>query len=345
MQENRFLELTAKFLSKEINTEEQNELSILLQLDNYKKQFETIVLNWNSEKRDTPEFKLEEGIEILEDKLYSKDKRFEWSENTKENIQWYQKRTLLKIAASFIFFALLSTVALYFSGILSTQKELLALEERTTRNGEKSILKLSDGTTITLNGGSKIKYPKKFEGNLREVFLEGEAYFEVQHDSARRFIVRTGMISTTVLGTKFNIASFPGEKNTVVSLVEGSVKISKENLKEKVDIALLQPKQQLSYDRKEEIGIFSEFDLQEAVGWKDNLLVFKKELFSDVIVKLERNYGIKMEVANKSFLSKKITANFQNASFWTVTETLKKLTGLKYKSLKENNRIIKVIFY
>lgn len=344
MQDARFSELTAKFLSKEITEEEKNELTIFLQLENYNKQFETIVKNWNNEKRVSPEFKIEDGIEILTNKLTARDNSFYWGENIGVQKYWYQSPTLLKVAASVLFLLMVSTW-LFYSGVLEKAKQEIAWDERITVAGQKYLVELADKSKIIINAGSKLKYPRKFEGSSREVFLEGEAYFEIAHDATHPFTVHSYSIATTVLGTKFNISSFPNDNNIVVSLVEGSVKVSKDLVNTKEDIALLTPNQQLVYNKTKEISSFHDFEIQEAIGWKDNVLVFKKELFSNVLVKLERNFGIKFEVADKSLKNRKITANFQNESFWTVSETIKKLTGLNYKSVKENDRVTKIIFY
>ncbi|MBA4320702.1 MAG: hypothetical protein C0412_20095 [Flavobacterium sp.] len=344
MQDTRFIELTTKFLSKEITEEEKNELTILLQLENYNKQFETVVQNWNNEKRVSPEFKVNEGIEILSNKLTARDASFYWGENIGVQKYWYQSTTLLKVAASVVFLLMVSTW-LFYSGVLEKAKPVIAWDEKVTVAGQKYLVELGDNSKITLNAGSKIKYPHKFIGSSREVFLEGEAYFEIARDVSHPFIVHSGKLATTVLGTKFNVSAFPAEKNIIVSLIEGSVKVSKESSEAVEGIALLQPKQQLFYNKGESISSFHNFESQEVIGWKDNVLIFKKELFSNVLVKLERNFGIKFEVADKSFNNKKITANFQNESFWTVSETIKKLTGLNYKAVKENNRITKIVFY
>lgn len=224
-------------------------------------------------------------------------------------------------------------------------KAEITWNEKSTVMGEKFVIALSEGTKITLNADSKLKYPIRFNNNSREVYLEGEAYFEVKHDSGRPFIVHSGKISTTVLGTKFNVNAFPEEKRITVSLVEGKVKVSKEKEGNAEGIVELQPKQQLVYNKQMEISKVEEFDQQETTGWKDNKLIFRKESFVNVLVKLERAYGVRFELADKSFSSKKITANFQNESLWTVSETLRKLTGLQYKSIKENNETKKIIFY
>ncbi|NJD21706.1 MAG: DUF4974 domain-containing protein [Melioribacter sp.] len=254
-------------------------------------------------------------------------------------------KQLLKIAA-----VLVIIIGGYFTaqqfGIFDRKVQTeISWNEKTTKMGEKWIVSLSDGSRIILNADSKLKYPEHFTNSSREVFLEGEAYFEIHHDTTNPFIVHSGNLSTKVLGTKFNVSAFPNEKEISVSLVEGKVEVAKKEADSEERIVILKPRQQLVYNKVKEISTFDQFDEQTAVGWKDNKLVFRKEPFASVLVKLERTYGVKFELQDKSFSSQKITANFQNESLWTVSESLKKLTGLQYKTVKENNVTKKIVFY
>lgn len=224
-------------------------------------------------------------------------------------------------------------------------KAEIAWNQTVTAPGEKFVLTLNDSSRITLNADTKLNYPVSFNGKTWDVYLEGEAYFEIQHDLSKPFIVHTKNISTTVLGTKFNVSAFPGENNIAVSLVEGKVNVSKVINGSVEGIVELIPNQQLIYSKEKEIGRVEEFDLQKAIGWKENNLVFESEKLSNVFVKLERAYGVKFELADQSYGSRIITADFKKASLWTVVESIKKLTDLKSDTKKENNVVKKFIFY
>jgi transmembrane sensor len=255
------------------------------------------------------------------------------------------RRSAYLIAASIAFFLFLSTGILYYSGVFNEKKLETIWNENTTEMGQKFSLTLPDGTNITLNGDGKLKYPQKFAQSSRDVYLEGEAFFEVAHDSAKPFIVHTGTISTIVVGTKFNVSAFTSEKDIVVSLVEGKVKVSTEGPNVLKGIIVLEPEQQLVYDKEKEESKIEGFDQQKATGWKENILKFEKEPLGEIFKKLERTYGVKYELEDKSFSSLLITANFNKASLWTVNETLKKLTDLKYRIESNKNNIKTVVFY
>lgn len=254
-------------------------------------------------------------------------------------------KQLLKVAA-----VLVIIIGGYFTaqqfGIFDRKVQTeISWNEKTTKMGEKWIVSLSDGSRIILNADSKLKYPVHFSNNLREVYLEGEAYFEIQHDTTNPFIVHSANLSTKVLGTKFNVSAFPNEKEISVSLVEGKVEVAKKGINFEERIVVLKPQQQLVYNKVKEISTFDQFDEQTAVGWKDNILKFDNEPLEKVFIELERAFGVKFELTDKSFNRKKITANFKNDSFWTVTEVIKKLTKLNYRTIKENNELKKIVFY
>jgi ferric-dicitrate binding protein FerR (iron transport regulator) len=174
--------------------------------------------------------------------------------------------------------------------------------------------------------------------------LDGEAYFEVQRDSSRPFIVHTGKLSTIVLGTKFNVNASHNEKTIEVSLVEGKVKVTSGEQSNKKDMVILKPDQQLIFDKTTAIGIVNQFDQLKVTGWKDNILKFDDEPLAIVFKELEKMYGIKFEIAKQSYSNIKITANFKNESYLTIVEAIKKLTRLEYKIIKETNEPPKIVF-
>lgn len=346
MNEEKFLELTTKYLSKEASNEEIEKLQNLLKDEECNRLFNFISSKWNSRdmQNDLTEFNIGRGLGKLTSKIRRYEPTFEWEEKKKERSFIFQS-TFLRIAASVAFLLMLATGSLYLIGVLNQKTVSISWNEKTTMMGEKSIVTLLDGTKITLNADSKLKYPAHFGEDSREVYLKGEAYFNIMDDPSKPFVVHTGNLSTTVLGTKFNVSAFPDEKNIAISLVEGSVKISKEVSGTVENIVILQPEQQLLYNKEKMISTVEQFDIQETVGWKENVLIFRKEPFKNVLIKLERVYGIKFELTDKSFGNRKIMANFQNESVWTISETLKKLTGLQYKTIKENNETKRIVFF
>jgi transmembrane sensor len=250
-----------------------------------------------------------------------------------------------KIAASFAFLIILITSAFLIANFLKQRSISIAWNEKKTVMGEKIIVTLLDGTKITLNADSKLRYPARFGEESREVYLDGEAYFEVTHVTGKPFIVHSGNISTIDIGTKFNIKAFPNEKNIIVSLEDGKVLVStKQKDKVKKEITLT-PAQQIIYNRENEASTIEPFDIQRTIGWKDNILIFDNEQLSDVLISLERYFGVKFEIADQSFASRLVKANFRNESLWTVVKVIEKATGLTHTTIKDNNELKKIAFY
>jgi transmembrane sensor len=258
----------------------------------------------------------------------------------KQSILSRRKFTYL-IAASIAFFMILSVGGLYLSGIFNKKSPQMIWSEQITGSGQKSILILPDETKVILRADSRIKYPNHFENSIREVYLEGEAYFEVAHAPDKPFIVHSGNIKTTVLGTKFNVKSYPDEEEIIVSLVEGKVKISNGHIQEK----FLDPNRQLSYNKNTGEGKEGSFDSLQVTGWKNNILVFNDTPLKKVFIELGRAYGVKFELADQSLLKQKIKANFENLSLPAVMKILKSVTKLEYKIENKQGEIQKITFY
>ena len=193
--------------------------------------------------------------------------------------------------------------------------------------GMKKSITLSDGTFIKLNADSEIKFPKKFIGETREVYLKGEAFFDVKKDTAHPFIIHSGEISTTVKGTSFNIKAFKNEETIKVSVVTGIVEV--EN---KVSSKLtLIPNEEAVYNINDKNIIKRPFDLNE-IAWREGVLYFKDCMLGEMITKLERWYGVEFIIENKKVAIKNgYTGKFQNESLNEVLENISFAGNFQFK--------------
>lgn len=160
--------------------------------------------------------------------------------------------------------------------------------------GKKSQLLLEDGTKVWLNSGSRMAFPTKFSGKKREVFLEGEAYFEVAHNNNFPFQVNTGEIAIKVLGTKFNLSAYSKDKIVETTLLEGKVTVSKRStlgfLNHETTLA---PYQKASFDKENKtISVKNEPDVEFAIAWTEGWFKFSHQSLNDVLNKLQRYYDI-----------------------------------------------------
>ncbi len=253
--------------------------------------------------------------------------------------------SLLKIAASIIFFIVLATGVLYISGVFNQKKGTVVWNEKVTPPGEKSVLTLSDGSKVILNAGSKLRYPEYLNGNTREIYLEGEAYFAIKHENNKPLIVHAGNLTTADLGTEFDISAYPDNKTIAVSLLEGKVKISSDKNGEVEKIAVLKPKEQLVYDKGNNTITLGNFDSLEIVGWKDNIYKFDNVSLDKVLSGLERAYAVKFKLTDRTVLAQKITVKFEKDSLNTVVDVIKSLTGLDCKIVSGENNTKEVLFF
>lgn len=161
----------------------------------------------------------------------------------------------------------------------------------TPRGGQYQVT-LSDGTKVWLNAESKLHYPYRFSKDIRNVELEGEAYFEVAHQKGAPFIVKTSKEKVEVLGTHFNVNSYQADINSTVALLEGKVKVSSG-----ADHAtVLKPGQQ-SVMRRGKMEIQT-INVDECVAWKNGEFMFNNETLENVMKKVARWYDLDIELSN-----------------------------------------------
>ncbi|SNZ00469.1 FecR family protein [Flagellimonas pacifica] len=220
-----------------------------------------------------------------------------------------------------------------------TLKELV-YNELTVPYGEKFDLVLSDGTKVKVNSGTVIKYPVQFiSGEKRKVFVKGEAYFDVTEDIAHPFVVNANDINVEVLGTEFNVSSYPEDHNINTVLVEGSVKIYNK-YKEQIPEShiMLTPGNMAAWDKSKKKIEVKPVDIEIYTAWKDGVLLFKKSSFGNIRKKLERYYDITIENKYGFLESQVYTATFDNESLEEVVEAFKEDTPFEYSI--ENDKLI-----
>ena len=156
-------------------------------------------------------------------------------------------------------------------------------------------IKLSDGTRIHLNSGSTIKYPVKFiKGSQQEVFLTGQAFFEVTEDAAHPFVVNSDEMAITVLGTTFNVEAYPEDKEIKTVLVTGAVGISNKQ-KSDMDVVLLKPGHMASWNKTAYSVDMQPVDTDIYTSWIDGRLVLKRATFIEIIPKLQRHFNVSIK--------------------------------------------------
>ncbi|MDD2381079.1 MAG: FecR domain-containing protein [Mariniphaga sp.] len=164
--------------------------------------------------------------------------------------------------------------------------------------GKKSELLLADGTKVWVNAGSRLAFPSKFTKSTREVYLEGEACFEVTRNDNQPFIVKTGNINVKVLGTHFNISAYPTDETIETILLKGSVAVERPgSLGRRKNEIILKPNQKASFVKGEEkLSVSEESDADFYIAWTYGWLKYNKESLLSVLRKVERYYNISIQL-------------------------------------------------
>ncbi|WP_158856296.1 FecR family protein [Lunatibacter salilacus] len=214
-----------------------------------------------------------------------------------------------------------------------TPEEMIS---RATKPGEKLQFSLEDGTRVWINSSTVIRFPKEMKSGGRKFYLEGEAYFEVSHDSLRPFQVFAGDLVTTVLGTSFNVTTKESDR-IKVALLEGKVSISHSNFEGE---SFLEPGEMLQYKEDGQVTTTHFFDIKEITAWRNGLIQFKNASIDEVLKKLEDWYGVHIAVENPQGKKWKVNAEYQNETLENILSSLSYVHKFKFELEGKNVKLI-----
>lgn len=220
----------------------------------------------------------------------------------RQSVQSRKKRTrvvfmeLLRVAAVILVMFLVGG----YIYVRKMEEIRLANNIVTVPVGQRVNLQLPDGTSVWLNASSEIIYPAYFSGSTREIHLNGEAYFEVEHNASKPFIVHTETFDIKVLGTKFNVEAYKGMEGFTTALMEGSVEVTDRKNKDKS--VRLYPAQKVAFRNGELCK--SPIDNYDVYRWREGLICFKETRFADLMRQLEKNYGVRILINNEAVKEK-----------------------------------------
>ncbi len=235
---------------------------------------------------------------------------------------------LRSVAAAALIFAFLG---IYLFTTRTKTIPQIAYQEIRTIKGERKTITLEDGTRIQLNNESTLKYPETFAGNTREVYLSGEAFFEVVHNPAKPFRAHIGRLNVQVLGTSFDIKGYKEDKNISVVVATGKVGVNKAGLKQAF---MLLPGDRLSYNNLNGTITTAKVDTSDYTAWQRGELVFNEENLTAVCRRLERWYGVAIQIRDKSLLNKSVSLKIKGDDFTSVIKMLAITADFKY-SIKD----------
>lgn len=226
-----------------------------------------------------------------------------------------------------------SVTIIYFNFHTKATYNPVSYSYISTKRGVKKEFSLPDGSIVYLNSESVIRIPSNFNEKTRELALSGEAYFQISHNSAKPFTIRSGKLLITDLGTSFNVKAYPEEMQIRVAVESGKVKVEKNTISGNPELfaAAITHNQQLIYNEKTNSHTLSNTQTKNAIAWHKNQLFFVNASFEEVTATLERWYNVTVKLDNDDGQCRRYTVSFNNEPIGKVLSVFEKLSGITYQ--------------
>ena len=208
--------------------------------------------------------------------------------------------------------------------------------------GNSSDITLADGTRVWLNAGSRLIYPSRFVDKTREVFLSGEAFFDVEKNEKQPFVVKTVDVNIEVLGTRFNVLAYPEDYSVQTVLAEGKVAVKGTDTGLFKKPVQLEPGQMAYFNKKSKETTVNKVDVEPYILWTRGLFSFSNTDFNRITKRLERYYDINFRYDDPMKGTIQITGKLDvTQEQEEVFEYLEKITGLQFLKVTEKQYVIK----
>lgn len=266
---------------------------------------------------------------------------------------------LLLYAAAIIVLFMLGFTAYFLAQRNFKTETIVQYTQIETKNGNKKEITLPDGTKVWLNSGTTFKYGDNYNVSDREVFLVGEAFFEVAHDETKTFIVKAGELKIKVLGTSFNVNCYPENEVVETTVISGIVSIENEKPDAESDIVILnklekgtyvKDQQRMLIERKTDHNAALPITINKITlndeqtnyiaSWKDQTLSFDNETFEEIAVKLQRWFNVSIVIEDAELKNYRYKGKFENVrSIYQVLEVVKLATPITYEYNEKTREI------
>ncbi|MCA0397538.1 MAG: FecR domain-containing protein [Bacteroidetes bacterium] len=205
------------------------------------------------------------------------------------------------------------------------------------KNLENRMVFLPDGSQVMLSANSKLNYPSSFDGlKKREVFLDGEAFFDVKHNPGKPFVVHTGNVATTVLGTAFNVKANHEDVNIVVTVKRGKVRVSDRN---KV-LGVITPNQQIRYDKQKVVAIQENINSDSYLEWQRRNLIIDNLTISEAARLMGERYNVEVIVNSPEVESLRFSTTFpKDVTLEQMLKTVCLFNNLAYRYSPDGSRV------
>lgn len=319
-----------RYFAGESSGAEKEEIEQSLRSDPLARQFvESLQKIWQVKPRDSSEIDAEKAWEEFSSATLPLKRReqMDWSRFWRSSARQYA----LRISAVFVLLVAVSYIIIRMTSISpqAPSQEDMVMREISTEPGHRAKIKFSDGTTALLNSSTTIRFMEKFSHGAREVYLQGEAYFDVvpmpvaSKNAATTeyspFIVHAGDAVVEVLGTSFNVKAWSNDENVEVVVAKGKVAVQSSLDDEKTNVVLVRGEMSKVVRGMKPLAP-RRMDLDKSLAWIDGRLIFQNTPLGEVAKSLERRYGLRCEITDSRLGSLPLTASFKEES---VVEILK----------------------
>ncbi|MEI7828414.1 MAG: FecR domain-containing protein [Prolixibacteraceae bacterium] len=247
-------------------------------------------------------------------------------------IKWMSlMRQIAAVLVLSVIFA--STYQMVVKPVTITKKEVVVFQEIRAAFGTQTRLELPDGTLVSLNSGSTLKFPTTFDNSkTRLVYLSGEGNFKVAKNAQQPFVVDLNKLQVRVLGTTFNVDAYPGNTAITIALVEGKILLQQNSNDKTSDLMEMKPNQVACFRKSDnKIEWKKESDLTKYTAWTDGKIVFSNDPVNTVIQKLQNWYNVDIHLSDKKLENYRFTGTFIDEPLEQVLSMLNLTSQMEYK--------------
>lgn len=293
-------------------------------------QFEQIRSFWNVSAVTLPQPDMEQAWNNIEQKagieyeIPGKILLFKRQKYNKATKSGRSLSVILRIAAVL----LLAILIPFLSVKISTSPDNNSFQ---VPEGQVKQITLNDGTRITLDAGSILKYPDEFSGDIREVFLNGEGLFEVTPDPNKPFIVHANEALITVLGTTFNVRAWSSSDKTTVAVAEGKVTLASDRRSTQQRSVIISKNQISSLSENEDPTPPRNTDIKRYLSWRQREMYFQSAPLNEVLDQLKHWYGLQFQLPDSTTGEQRVTVFLENKPIEEILEVLALINNFEYK--------------
>jgi len=307
-----FLRLLQRYLDDTITSEERAELMRAIGNSIFDKDIDEFVDQMLGQETVFAEMDEIRAREILKD-IFSEQKT---KPHLPRKTRFIKKYAFINAAAAAVLMiAVITTWYLISQQRQDVEKTLFSQSDKVrqtepTHFTGRQYVRLPDGSTVLLNEKSELRYlyGNSSEEGLREVYLAGEGYFDIQHDASRPFLVHIGDLTVKVLGTAFNVKAYSGDNEVQIAVTRGKVQVSREDK----SYGVITPDEQIVINTSTDEYEQSRVDTESVTSWKNNYLVIDNLDIEDAMQLIGNKYNVSIEINDKSLSKHRITATFLN---------------------------------